>query len=88
MWRVWLHTDLLQALKGERSSSVFSPDGTLISASAALHCGSQPAAAAAVAVEVTEVVVVAVVLVVSILPGVIKKSVFALFFPMYFALIK
>ena len=32
-------TDLLQALKGERLSSVFSPDGTLISASAAPHCG-------------------------------------------------
>ena len=26
-------------LRGERSSSVFSPDGTLISASAAPHCG-------------------------------------------------
>ena len=26
-------------LKGERLSSVFSPDGTLISASAAPHCG-------------------------------------------------
>ena len=36
---VWLYTDLLQALKGERLSSVFSPDGTLISASAAPHCG-------------------------------------------------
>ena len=34
-------TDLLQALKGERLSSVFSPDGTLISASAAPHCGDQ-----------------------------------------------
>ena len=34
-----IHTDLLKALKGERISSVFSPDGTLISASAALHCG-------------------------------------------------
>ena len=34
-----LYTDLLQALKGERLSSVFSPDGTLISASAAPHCG-------------------------------------------------
>ena len=32
-------SDLLQALKGERLSSVFSPDGTLISASAAPHCG-------------------------------------------------
>ncbi|WP_419612110.1 hypothetical protein, partial [Thiolapillus sp.] len=32
-------TDLLQALKEERLSSVFSPDGTLISASAAPHCG-------------------------------------------------
>ena len=31
---------LLQALKGERLSSVFSPDGTLISASAAPHCGA------------------------------------------------
>ena len=36
---VWLYTDLLQALKGERFSTVFSPDGTLISASAAPHCG-------------------------------------------------
>ena len=43
---VWLYTDLLQALKGERLNCVFSPDGTLISASAApttgptytLHC--------------------------------------------------
>ena len=35
---VWLYTDLLQGLKGERLSSVFSPDGTLISASAAPHC--------------------------------------------------
>ena len=34
-----LYTDLLQALKGERLSSVLSPDGTLISASAAPHCG-------------------------------------------------
>ena len=34
-----LYIDLLQALKGERLSSVFSPDGTLISASAAPHCG-------------------------------------------------
>ena len=38
---VWLYTDLLQALKGERLSSVSSPDGTLISASAAAHCGDQ-----------------------------------------------
>ena len=30
--------DLFQALKGERLSSVFSPDGILISASAAPHC--------------------------------------------------
>ena len=30
--------DLLQALKGESLSSVFSPNGTLISASAAPHC--------------------------------------------------
>ena len=36
---MWLYTDLLQALKGERLSSVFSPDGTLISVSAAPHCG-------------------------------------------------
>ena len=36
---MWLYTDLLQALKGEHLSSVFSPDGTLISASAAPHCG-------------------------------------------------
>ena len=33
------YTDLLQALKGECLRSVFSPDGTLISASAAPHCG-------------------------------------------------
>ena len=32
------YTDLLQALKGGRLSSVFSPDGTLNSASAAPHC--------------------------------------------------
>ena len=37
----WLYTDLLQAMKGERLSSVFSPDGTLISASAAPHCGRE-----------------------------------------------
>ena len=30
---------ILQALKGERLSSVFSPDWTLISVSAAPHCG-------------------------------------------------
>ena len=36
--QVWLYTDLFQALKGERLRSVFSPDGTLISASAAPHC--------------------------------------------------
>ena len=36
-----LYTDLLQAIKGERLSSVFSPDGTLIYASAAPHCGSR-----------------------------------------------
>ena len=40
--RVWLHTDLLQALKGERLSSVFLPDGTLIPASAAPHWGPRP----------------------------------------------
>ena len=34
-----LYTDLLQALKGKRLNSVFSQDGTFISASAALHCG-------------------------------------------------
>ena len=33
------NTDLLQAIKGERLSSVFLPDGTLTSASAAPHCG-------------------------------------------------
>ena len=33
----WLYADL--ALKGEPLSSVFSPEGTLISASAAPHCG-------------------------------------------------
>ena len=31
--------DLLQALKGEPVSSVFSTEGTVISASAAPHCG-------------------------------------------------
>ena len=36
------HTALLQALKGERLSYVFSPDGTLISASTAPHCGAIP----------------------------------------------
>ena len=35
---VWLYTDLLQALKGEPLSSVFSTDATLISASVAPHC--------------------------------------------------
>ena len=35
----YFYTDLLSALKGERLSSLFSPDGTLISASAAPHCG-------------------------------------------------
>ena len=39
--RSMLYTDLLQALKGEGLSSVFSPDGTLISASAAPHCGGE-----------------------------------------------
>ena len=34
------YTDLLQALNGEPFSSVFSTDGTLISAFAASHCGS------------------------------------------------
>ena len=37
-----LHTDLLQALNGEHLSSVISTDGTLISASAASHCGAVP----------------------------------------------
>ena len=36
---VWLYTDLLQVLKGDCVSSVFSPDGALISAYAASHCG-------------------------------------------------
>ena len=36
-----LYTDILKALKGERLSSVFSTDGTLISASAAPHCEAQ-----------------------------------------------
>ena len=35
-----MHTDLLQALKVDRLSSVFSPDGTSISASAAPNCGT------------------------------------------------
>ena len=35
----WLYTDLPHATKGERLSPVFSPDGTLISASADPHCG-------------------------------------------------
>ena len=34
-----IYTDLIQALKGEHLSSVLSPDGTLISASAVSHCG-------------------------------------------------
>ena len=34
-----LYSDLLQALKGEPSSSGISTDGSLISASAVLHCG-------------------------------------------------
>ena len=38
---VWLYTDPLQTLKEERLSSVFSTDGTLISASAAPHCEAQ-----------------------------------------------
>ena len=38
MQHVWLYTDLLQALKGEPLSSVFSTDGTWLSAFAALHC--------------------------------------------------
>ena len=33
------YTNLLQALKGEHLSSVFSSDGTLISVSAAPNCG-------------------------------------------------
>ena len=37
---MWLDTNLLQALKGERLSSVFSPDGILIYVSAAPHCGA------------------------------------------------
>ena len=36
---IWLYTDLLQALKGERLSTVFSPDGTLICVFAGSHCG-------------------------------------------------
>ena len=36
---VWLYTELLQAWKGEPSSSVFSTDGTLISVSETPHCG-------------------------------------------------
>ena len=36
---VWLYTDLPQALKGEPFRSVFSTDWTLISVSAAPHCG-------------------------------------------------
>ena len=38
-YHILLCTDPFQALKGERLSSVFSPAGTLISASAAPHCG-------------------------------------------------
>ena len=37
-----IYTDLIQALKGEHLSSVLSPDGTLISASAAPHYGAEP----------------------------------------------
>ena len=43
-------TDLLKALKGERLSSVFSTDGTLISASAAPHCGETKSTSADVRV--------------------------------------
>ena len=35
-----IYTDLLQASKGERLGCVFSTDGTLISVSAAPHCGN------------------------------------------------
>ena len=38
---VCMATDLLQALKGEPLSSVFSTDWTLISASVAPHCGEK-----------------------------------------------
>ena len=41
-YHVRLYTDLLQALKGERLSFAFSPDMTLISASATPHCGCLP----------------------------------------------
>ena len=40
---VSVHTDLRKALKEECLCSVFSPDGTLISASAGPHCGAQRA---------------------------------------------
>ena len=36
----YILTYSLQTLKGERLSSVFSPDGTLIPASAAPHCST------------------------------------------------
>ena len=36
---VWLYTELLQAIKGEPISSLFSTDGTLISKCAATHFG-------------------------------------------------
>ena len=35
------YTDLLKAFKGKPLSSVFSTDGTLISVSAAPHCGQE-----------------------------------------------
>ena len=39
MKHAWLYAHLLEALKGESLSSGFSTDGSLISASAAPHCG-------------------------------------------------
>ena len=40
--RVEINKEEIQALKGEPLSSKFSSDGTLISASAAPHCGAVP----------------------------------------------
>ena len=54
----WQCTDRLQALKGKPLSSMFSTDGTLISAYAAPYCGRVTAAAAVVVVAVVKMVVV------------------------------
>ena len=42
MKHAWLYSGLIQALKGEPLSSGLSTDESLISASAAPHCGTGP----------------------------------------------